>query len=110
MAHERSDSGSGPGQNGAAATCALGGGSGDPLRDAINLCERLRTHFGTFVEGFRSARQADRARRAFLIERLAEEEEAAIELLREHAPLLRAMAVEEMRGAKHGSQPGRKRT
>lgn len=104
------NSGGSGSSNGSGAAGALGGGEADPLRDGINLCERLRSHFGTFVEALRGARQADRARRAYLLERLADEEESAIELLREHAPLLRAMAIEEMRGAKHGSQPGRKRT
>lgn len=110
--NEPVNSGSGSGKGGASSNEALGGGAGDPLRDGINLCERFRAHYATLVEGFRSARQADRAARAKLVIDLIAFLEEATEMSRDQVPLLRAMAIDAMRAAraKEDSQPGRKRT
>lgn len=111
MSHERSDSGSGPGQNGAAAAGELGGGQGDPLRDTLNLAESFRAHYATFVEALRSARQADRAARTKLVVDLIDFLEEAVEMSGEQLPLLRAAVIEAARGSKReDSQPGRKRS
>lgn len=110
MSNEHRDSGSGPGQNGAA-TGAFGGGEGDPLRDALNLAESFRAHYTAFVEGFRSARQADRAARTKLVIDLIDFLEEAVPMSGEQIPLLRAAVIEAARGSKReDSQPGRKRT
>lgn len=110
MSNERSDGGSGPGQNGAA-TGALGGGPGDPLRDSLNLAESFRAHYAAFVEGFRSARQADRTTRTKLVVDLIDFLEEAVEMSGDQLPLLRAAVIEAARGSRReDSQPGRKRS
>jgi len=110
VSNERSDSGSGAGQNGAASG-ALGGGPGDPLRDTLNLAESFRAHYAAFCDGFRSARQADRAARTKLVVDLIDFLEEAVPMSGEQIPLLRAALIEAARGSKReDSQPGRKRT
>ena len=112
MRDEHRNGSAGPGASGAGQTAGvLGGGEADPLRDTLNLAESFRAHYAAFVEGFRSARQADRSARTKLVVNLIDFLQEAVDMSGDQLPLLRSAVIDAARGSKREhSQSGRKRT